>query len=93
MSRLQDKLQPGDIVGISLPVISRQTGLQTGTVIATRGQVVKVYREGSRGNWRAKVYPEDPVKWFNHTGHTDWQYVHMLTLISRVDKPPRRRYP
>lgn len=80
--RVEDRFQPGDIVGIALLRVNRQ-GEVIGSYIACKGTVKRVYRTSPRGQWRADIDWVNKVTAFVYTGKEGWAYVRQLTLVKR----------
>lgn len=78
----RDTVKPGDKVAI-MGDLYRQ-GKIVGEKPILKGEVLRIYRHGERGLWRANIAWEgSPVYVFIHTGKNDWEYVRNLTLIKR----------
>lgn len=74
-------IQEGDTVAVMLHTY--RNGEVTGSRVAVKGRVTRIYQRGTGGHWRAQVIWEDDVKGFMYTGNTNWAYVRNLTLIKR----------
>ena len=83
-SRTGQTIQEDDIIAVMIHTYRR--GEITGSKVAVRGVVLKIYRESPRGQWRARIRWEDPVKGFLYTGKDNWAYIKEIELIRRVKK-------
>lgn len=77
----RETIKPGDKVAI-MGDIYRQ-GKIVGEAPMVRGEVLRIYRHGDRGHWRANIQWDDHIKGFLMTGHDNWAYVRDLTLLKR----------
>lgn len=77
----KDTIQPGDRVAIMGDVYRR--GKVVAEKVLVKGYVLRIYRHGDKGHWRANIQWDDHVRAFVFTGKDNWEYVRNLTLIKR----------
>lgn len=82
-SRSGQTIQAGDTVAVMLHTY--RNGEVTGSKVAARGLVRRIYRHGERGQWRASIQWEDDTKAFLYTGKTNWAYVREIELVKRAN--------